>query len=107
MAIVEDLKKTFSKFTELKVQSYAILIFSVIGIMISLFNNKLNKQIPVLLIVNGFVSIFVVECLVEGKCETMAWIFVVFNCLLILGLTGIFQTDLSFNVNTLLINKKL
>jgi glucan phosphoethanolaminetransferase (alkaline phosphatase superfamily) len=102
---LNQIKNTFKKFTELTIQSYAILIITIIAVLLSFFNKNLGKQVPVVLIVNALISVYVVECLVRGDCTTLSWIFVVFNCLLILGLAGIFQTDLSFNINTLLINK--
>ena len=103
----KQIKKSLIDILNLSLQSYLLLFVTIIAIIISLFNKELSKRVPVIIIINGMLSIYVIECLLRGNCGTLTWVFLVFNSILVLSLSGIFKADLSFNVNALLLNTSI
>lgn len=101
---LNNLTVSLRKLLDLHLQSYILIFFTIIAVMISILNKNIDKKIPMLIVVNSAISVYVIECLIMGGCEIITWFYIAFNSLMMLGLAGLFKTDMSFKINSLILN---
>jgi hypothetical protein len=101
-----NLTGSLKKLLDLHLQSYILLFIMIVNVMIAILNKKVDKKIPVILIINAVISMYIIECLIMGGCEFVTWLYLVLNTIMMLGLNGFLTPDVSFKFNTLIIDSQ-
>ncbi len=99
-----NLTGSLRKLLDLHLQSYILVFVLVVNVMIAILNKKVDKKVPVILIINTVISIYIIECLIMGGCEFVTWLYLVLNAIMMLGLNGFLTPDVSFKFNSLIID---
>jgi hypothetical protein len=101
---MNTISETLLKVLDLSIQSYLLIFVTIVTVLIAVLNQNIDKKVPVVIIINAAIGIYIIECLIAGGCSTITWFFIVFNAVMMLGLCGIFKTEMSFKVDTMLID---
>jgi len=101
---LNNLTVSLRKLLDLHLQSYILIFITIIAVMIAILNKNVDKKVPMLIVINSAISVYVIECLIMGGCEIITWFFIVFNSLMMLGLAGVFKTGMAFKVNSLILD---